>query len=171
VEERASERASEGARRAGEREGCVDGKEEGRLAVREQEAHLSIRKSERGRERERERERKGRREGGTEDGGQFGTSRGREIEGRIGRDVQVRQYTKGSSEITIFHSFARSNYFVQLKYRFSPPSSRLPRARLSQRRPLSATLPHLPSPTSPRRHPSPPSSNLPFNPPMSPSIR
>jgi len=63
--------------------------------------------------------------------------------------VQVRQYTKGSSEITIFHSFARSNYFVQLKYRFSPPSSRLPRARLSQRRPLSATLPHLPSPSPP----------------------
>jgi len=40
--------------------------------------------------------------------------------------VQVRQCTKGSSEITIFHSFARSNYFVQLKYRCSTPPPRRP---------------------------------------------
>lgn len=67
-------------------------------------------------------ERKRQRKDGT------GGSRGRrEIGGRIGWDVQVRQYTKGSPEITIFHSFARSNYFVQLKYRFSPPSPRLSR--------------------------------------------
>lgn len=61
-----------------------------------------------------------------------GSGKGGEIGGRIGWDVQVRQYTKGSPEITIFHSFARSNYFVQLKYRFSPPSPRLSRIRLSQ---------------------------------------
>lgn len=97
------------------------------------------------------------------DGGRTGTadrSRGREIGGRIGWDVQVRQYTKGSSEITIFHSFARSNYFVQLKYRFSPPSPRLSRVRLLQCRPLSPFL-AAPSP------PPPP----PFNPPTPPSIR
>lgn len=74
----------------------------------------------RGRERARERDRTG------------GSGKGGEIGGRIGWDVQVRQYTKGSSEITIFHSFARSNYFVQLKYRFSPPSPRFSRIRLSQ---------------------------------------
>lgn len=50
--------------------------------------------------------------------------------------MQVRQYTKGNPEITIFHSFARSNYFVQLKYRFSPPSPRLSRVRLLQCRSL-----------------------------------
>ena len=33
--------------------------------------------------------------------------------GRSGSPIQ-----KGSLEIMIFHSFARSNYFVQLKYRF-----------------------------------------------------
>jgi len=160
VEEQTSERAG---RRASEREGCIDGEEEGRLAVREQEAHLSMRKSERARERERE--------GRREDGGQLGTSRGREIEGRIGRDVQVRQYTKGSSEITIFHSFARSNYFVQLKYRFSPPSSRLPRVRLSQRRPLSVTPFSPPPPAAAAAALRLLRPTLPFNPPMSPSIR
>lgn len=36
--------------------------------------------------------------------------------GRAGSPIQ-----KGNLEIMIFHSFARSNYFVQLKYRFSPP--------------------------------------------------
>ena len=35
---------------------------------------------------------------------------------------RVRQYKGGDRAITIFHSFVRSNYFVQLKYRFSPPS-------------------------------------------------
>lgn len=75
------------------------------------------------------------REKETEEGDRIGGSRGRrEIGGRIGWDVQVRQYTKGSPEITIFHSFARSNYFVQLKYRFSPPSPRLSRVCLLQRR-------------------------------------
>lgn len=74
----------------------------------------------RGRERARERD------------GTGGSGKGGEIGGRIGWDVQVRQYTKGSPEITIFHSFARSNYFVQLKYRFSPPSPRLSRIRLLQ---------------------------------------
>lgn len=49
--------------------------------------------------------------------------------------------TKGSSEITIFHSFARSNYFVQLKYRFSPLSPRPSRVCLLQCRPLSPVLP------------------------------
>lgn len=73
----------------------------------------------------------------------------REIGGRIGWDVQVRQYTKGSPEITIFHSFARSNYFVQLKYRFSPPSPRLSRARLLQCRSLATSL----SPPFHPRHP------------------
>lgn len=77
------------------------------------------------------RERRRQRKDGT------GGSRGRrEIGGRIGWDVQVRQYTKGNPEITIFHSFARSNYFVQLKYRFSPPSPRLSRVRLLQCRSL-----------------------------------
>lgn len=66
-------------------------------------------------------------------------------EGRWG--VQVRQYTKGSPEITIFHSFARSNYFVQLKYRFSPPSPRLSRVRLLQCR-SHTTLPLPPLPLS-----------------------
>jgi len=57
-------------------------------------------------------------------------TRGQKGDRREAWDVQVRQYTKGSQEITIFHSFARSNYFVQLKYRFSPPSPRLSRVRL-----------------------------------------
>lgn len=39
--------------------------------------------------------------------------------GRAGSPIQ-----KGNLEIMIFHSFARSNYFVQLKYRFSPPPCR-----------------------------------------------
>lgn len=77
------------------------------------------------------------RAGQRQEGGTTGQGGRREIGGRIGWAVQVRQYTKGSSEITIFHSFARSNYFVQLKYRFSPPSPRLSRVRLcrSPRRP------------------------------------
>lgn len=43
---------------------------------------------------------------------------------RMGRAASPIQ--KGKLEITIFHSSARSNYFVQLKYRFSPPSRRSP---------------------------------------------
>lgn len=85
-------------------------------------------------------ERKRQRKDGT------GGSRGRrEIGGRIGWDVQVRQYTKGSPEITIFHSFARSNYFVQLKYRFSPPSPRLSREFAF------CSVAHSPSPPPPFR--------------------
>lgn len=93
------------------------------------------------------------------DGGRGGCERWRlrerrrEIGGRIGWDVQVRQYTKGSPEITIFHSFARSNYFVQLKYRFSPPSPRLSRARLLQCRSLATSLPPPPPHFHPRHPP------------------
>lgn len=97
------------------------------------------------------------REKETEEGDRTGGSRGRrEIGGRIGWDVQVRQYTKGSPEITIFHSFARSNYFVQLKYRFSPPSPRLSRVRLLQRR----STPPPPPPFSPFHPGHPPYGNI-----------
>lgn len=74
--------------------------------------------------------------------------------------MQVRQYTKGSPEITIFHSFARSNYFVQLKYRFSPPSPRLSRVRLLQCRSLPLALPLPPPPFRPFHPGHPPYGNI-----------